>query len=180
MIRPNLVLYHCNDSFRCHNFVHSKKYMIVSEEDGIWLGTGMYFWDNMANARFWMRKKRKDDPHRDYSIISANVFMDKLLDLTDNDICNKIEKMWEKYLEVNGINDEKNSALGYKLNVLFKSIEMLRENYYVIKIYGKYNKTPKNKLWSYSIEDNNVEPIGTVKCIYNVRNEEAIGDKRFV
>ncbi len=65
------------------------------------------------------------------------------------------------------------------MNVLFRSIEILRENYYVIKIFGKYNKTPKNKLWSYNIEDNNVEPIGTVKCIYSVRNEEAIGGREF-
>lgn len=154
--------------------------MIVSEEDGAWLGTGMYFWDNMANAKFWMRKKKKDNPYRDYSIIVANVFMDRLLDLTDNDICNKIGEMWEKYKEVNGINDEKSGELGYKLNVLFKSIEILQINYYVIKVFGKYNKTPKNKLWSYNIKDNNVEPIGTVKCIYSVRNEEAIGDREFI
>lgn len=179
MIRPNLVLYHCNDSYRCYNFVHSKGRMIVSEEDGKWLGTGMYFWDNKGNAKYWMRKKKRDNPTKNYSIVAANVFMDKLLDLTDNDICDKIGEMWEKYQEVNWIEDENDCELGYKLNVLFRSIEKLRENYYVIKVFGKYNKTPKNKLWSYNIKENSVEPIGTVKCIYSVRNEEAIGDREF-
>ena len=153
--------------------------MIVSEEDGMWLGTGMYFWDNMANAEFWMTKKEKDNPYRDYGIIVANVFMDRLLDLTDNEICNKIGEIWEKYAAKNGIEDEGDLELGYKLNVLFRAIKLLQENYYVIKVFGKYNKTPKNKLWSYNIKDNRAEPIGSVKCIYNVRNEEAIGEREF-
>ena len=59
MIRQNLILYHCNDFFRCHRFVHTEDYMIVSKEDGNWLGTGMYFFFILANAEYWMRKKKK-------------------------------------------------------------------------------------------------------------------------
>lgn len=180
MIRPNSLLYHCNDSFRCYNFVQSKEHMIISEEDGKWLGTGMYFWDNLANADFWMKKKRKENSNCSYSIVIANIFMDKLLDLTDNDICNKIGRVWEKYQIVNGLTDMNDNELGLKLNLLFKSIKMFGENYHVIKIYGKYNKTPKNKLWSYNIRVDNVEPISTVKCIYNVKNEEAIGERQII
>ena len=50
-IESNLVLYHCNDEKRCSRFVNSDKYMIVSHEDGSWLGQGMYFWDNLGNAK---------------------------------------------------------------------------------------------------------------------------------
>lgn len=180
MIRPNSVLYHCNDSFRCHYFVQSKECMIISEEDGKWLGTGMYFWDNLANAKFWMKKKRKENIYRSYSIVMATIFMDKLLDLTDNDICNKIGETWEKYQKVNGLTDVKDNELGLKLNLLFKSIKIFQENFYVIKIYGRYNKTPKNKLWSYNVKGDKAEPISTVKCIYNVKNEEAIGERKTV
>lgn len=106
--------------------------------------------------------------------------MDKLLDLTDNDICNKIGETWEKYQKGNGLTDVKDNELGLKLNLLFKSIKIFQENFYVIKIYGRYNKTPKNKLWSYNVKGDKAEPISTVKCIYNVKNEEAIGERKTV
>lgn len=180
MIRPNLELYHCNDSNRCYKFVYTKHNMIVSEEDGKWLGTGMYFWDNLANARFWMKKKERDCPSEVYRIVMANVYMDRLLDLTDQDICNKIGEIWEKYQKINYLDDKKKCGLGCKLNILFGSIPHLQEKYHVIKVNGKYNRTPENSLWSYNIKNDFAEPIGSVKCIYSVRNEEAIAEKKFV
>ena len=48
MLRPNSILYHCNDSTRCQKFLQDHTYVIESQEDGIWLGSGMYFWDNIV------------------------------------------------------------------------------------------------------------------------------------
>lgn len=59
IVRPNSILYHCNDKTRCQKFLDNKKFMIESKEDGIWLGNGMYFWDNLSNAKFWYRKNNK-------------------------------------------------------------------------------------------------------------------------
>ncbi len=177
MIRQNLILYHCNDFFRCHRFVHTEDYMIVSKEDGNWLGTGMYFWDNLANAEYWMRKKNRKEPYKNYSIVAAEIYLDQLLDLTDINVCNKIGRLWEEYQKKNVINDAKEYGLGYKLNILFQSIPFFRDNFYVAKVYGKYNNTPKNKLWTYNVRGNRAEPTASVKCIYCVRNQAAIGEK---
>ena len=49
--------------------------------------------------------------------------------------------------------------------------------YHVIKILGKYNYSPPNKLFEYNIRNNNTEPITSVKCIYNVKNVSAIADR---
>lgn len=54
-----LILYHCNKQEECLKFLNKQDYLISSQEDGIWLGKGMYFWDNISNARFWKREKLK-------------------------------------------------------------------------------------------------------------------------
>lgn len=177
MLKPISILYHCNDSKRCHKFVNDNTYMIVSTEDGIWLGTGMYFWDNQSNAKFWYKKKCKENPKEEYSIVQASVYMDHLLDLTDLDVCKSIEKLWCKYKEKAHISDSQDQPLGYKLNCLYKYFSGFADIFWVIKVFGKYNYTPKNDLFSYDLRSNKAEPITTVKCIYNVRNINAIEER---
>lgn len=60
-IRENIKVYHCNDKQRCEKFLKEDNYLIWSEEDGIWLGSGMYFWDNLSNAKYW--KGEKNEKH---------------------------------------------------------------------------------------------------------------------
>lgn len=179
LAKPNAILYHCNDLYRCNNFVNYKGFMIVSKEEGKWLGNGMYFWDNISNAMFWKEKKLRDNPYVSHSIIIANVFLDKLLDLTDLDVCTKMGVLWNTYVEKTGIDKLENHELGFKLNILFKTFDIVNERYNVIKVYGKYNHTPDNKFWTYDLTRNYVEPISSVKCIYNVKSEDAIGEKEF-
>ena len=99
IVRPNSILYHCNDKTRCQKFLDNKKFMIESKEDGIWLGNGMYFWDNLSNAKFWYRKKQQK--HDELLIVQSNVYTDFLLDLTDLDVCNKMEQLWNKVYKEN-------------------------------------------------------------------------------
>lgn len=101
IVRPNSILYHCNDKTRCQKFLDNKKFMIESKEDGIWLGNGMYFWDNLSNAKFWYRKKQQK--HDELLIVQSNVYTDFLLDLTDLDVCNKMEQLWNKVYKENEI-----------------------------------------------------------------------------
>lgn len=37
----DMTLFHCNDEKRCLIFFSSDSYMIISQEDGKWLGSGM-------------------------------------------------------------------------------------------------------------------------------------------
>lgn len=65
----------------------------------------------------------------------------------------------------------------YILNIFFRAISFLQDNFHVTKVYGKYNRTPKNKLWTYNVKGDRAEPTASVKCIYCVRNKAAIGEK---
>lgn len=141
IVRPNSILYHCNDKTRCQKFLDNKKFMIESKEDGIWLGNGMYFWDNLSNAKFWYRKKQQK--HDELLIVQSNVYTDFLLDLTDLDVCNKMEQLWNKVYKENEIKIPKDKiTLGVKLNYLYDYYNMFKDVYQVIKVIGKYKKTP--------------------------------------
>lgn len=80
-IRPNVILYHSNDYERCNYFI-TKKELIYTKEDGIWLGEGMYFWDNENNANYWKSQKenwnKKNKDNKPIKIIMTGVYIDKV------------------------------------------------------------------------------------------------------
>ena len=179
IVRPNSILYHCNDKTRCQKFLDNKKFMIESKEDGIWLGNGMYFWDNLSNAKFWYRKKQQK--HDELLIVQSNVYTDFLLDLTDLDVCNKMEQLWNKVYKENEIKIPKDKiTLGVKLNYLYDYYDMFRDVYQVIKVIGKYKKTPQNSFYKYDLDSRRAEPTTAIKCIYNVKNVDAIATREKV
>lgn len=178
-VRPNSILYHCNDKTRCQKFLDNKKFMIESKEDGIWMGNGMYFWDNLSNAKFWYRKKQQK--HDDLLIVQSNVYTDFLLDLTDLDVCNKMEQLWNKVYKENEIKIPKDKiTLGAKLNYLYDYYDMFKDVYQVIKVIGKYKKTPQNNFYKYDLDSRRAEPTTAIKCIYNVKNVDAIATREKV
>lgn len=179
IVRPNSILYHCNDKTRCQKFLDNKKLMIESKEDGIWLGNGMYFWDNLSNAKFWYRKKQQK--HDELLIVQSNVYTDFLLDLTDLDVCNKMEQLWNKVYKENEIKIPKDKiTLGVKLNYLYDYYDMFKDVYQVIKVIGKYKKTPQNSFYKYDLDSRRAEPTTAIKCIYNVKNVDAIATREKV
>lgn len=179
IVRPNSILYHCNDKIRCQKFLDNKKFMIESKEDGIWLGNGMYFWDNLSNAKFWYRKKQQK--HDELLIVQSNVYTDFLLDLTDLDVCNKMEQLWNKVYKENEIKIPKDKiTLGVKLNYLYDYYDMFKDVYQVIKVIGKYKKTPQNSFYKYDLDSRRAEPTTAIKCIYNVKNVDAIATREKV
>lgn len=179
IVRPNSILYHCNDKTRCQKFLDNKKFMIESKEDGIWLGNGMYFWDNLSNAKFWYRKKQQK--HDELLIVQSNVYTDFLLDLTDLDVCNKMEQLWNKVYKENEIKIPKDKiTLGIKLNYLYDYYDMFKDVYQVIKVIGKYKKTPQNSFYKYDLDSRRAEPTTAIKCIYNVKNVDAIATREKV
>lgn len=179
IVRPNSILYHCNDKTRCQKFLDNKKFMIESKEDGIWLGNGMYFWDNLSNAKFWYRKKQQK--HDELLIVQSNVYTDFLLDLTDLDVCNKMEQLWNKVYKENEIKIPKDKiTLGVKLNYSYDYYDMFKDVYQVIKVIGKYKKTPQNSFYKYDLDSRRAEPTTAIKCIYNVKNVDAIATREKV
>ncbi len=172
----NIVLYHCNDEKRCQRFLKSDTYMIISPEDGDWLGQGMYFWDNLGNAKYWEYNKQRKAPDVKHLIIKARVSLENVLDLTDIEVCKSLDNLWNSLqAKYKGKpNYDPKPRLGKKLNILYKSFPDFIENYKVIKVLGKYINTPPNGFIEYSPKEERIEPILSAKVIYNVKRKEAI------
>lgn len=181
-LRANIIGYHVNDEERCKKFISDEDYLIYSK-DTMWLGFGMYFWDNNANADYWISQtKRKKPKTKKIAKVMCNIYIDSLLDLTDNDTLNTFEELWQEYCKKEKC--EVSEKLGIKLDRIFDFFEVIDNTFKVVKVYGKYEKTPTRKF----IDSNylgkrigtNDFPTHKVKCIYSVRDMNYIINRRLV
>ena len=176
MCRANIVGYHCNDKIRCDDFVENKT-MIIDNRDIYWLGKGMYFWDNKANARYWHKQKIGRNENIAYKIVEANIDIENILDLTDEEICNRVGDLLSFYT-----NRKSNGKryLGELLDMLFER-KGFDHCYGVIKVYGKYkNMSPmSNKLFSFIESGAAASPTFNIRCVYNVKKKENILAHRY-
>ena len=123
----------------------------------------------------------KQQKHDELLIVQSNVYTDFLLDLTDLDVCNKMEQLWNKVYKENEIKIPKDKiTLGAKLNYLYDYYDMFKDVYQVIKVIGKYKKTPQNSFYKYDLDSRRAEPTTAIKCIYNVKNVDAIATREKV
>ena len=173
------ILYHSNKKEECEKFISQEDYLIKSKnsKDDIWLGKGMYFWDNMGNANWWNKKQCYKNPDIEYVIAVVNARLDELLDLTDFDIYMKLEELWKTICEK--MKKDPYIPLGNKLNFLFDS-QGLEAIYAVIKVYGKYNATPSAGVFKFDYQTMKAEPTIGVKCIYSIRDERCITEKELI
>lgn len=107
--------YHANDRYRCNKFITEHDFLIISKDDAEFLGTGMYFWEHQSRAEWWLAEKGKE------SIVSAEINLETVLDLTDEEKLSYIEKATnfvQKAIERKGI---KQNELGKRLNFLFEA-----------------------------------------------------------
>ena len=102
-------LYHSNKKYKCKKFISQSDYLIVSEndKDDIWLGKGMYFWDNKGNVKWWNNKQMKKHPKGSFAIMVANVNLEHLLDLTDIEIYKKLEEVWNAVCKIANLDSDR-------------------------------------------------------------------------
>lgn len=70
--------------------------------------------------------------------------------------------------------------LHWGLNYLYDYYDMFKDVYQVIKVIGKYKKTPQNSFYKYDLDSRRAEPTTAIKCIYNVKNVDAIATREKV
>lgn len=178
-MESKIILYHSNEEEKCKEFVAKEGSLILSEnsKDDIWLGVGMYFWDNIGNANWWKQKQCNRHPLAKYCIAIANVNLNNMLDLTDYEVYMKLEELWKKVCVKCEL--DSNIQLGNKLNFLFDSFNF-GNKYDLIKVYGKYNSTPNKGFFKFDYSTMKSEPTIGVKCIYSVRNAKCIFEKDII
>lgn len=181
-IVPQIYGYHCNDKERVNDFISGKLDSIESEDDGIWLGNGMYFWDNLSNAEYWKsekeRKKKGGIQDGDFLIVQSMIRISKLLDLTDEQSCESMEKLIEIMCEKGFKLNLDSATLGQKINFLFET-PLFDDIYEVIKVHGEYPRKKISKFINYQ-QNNNTQPTHKIKTIYKVYNNNSILSKSLI
>lgn len=176
-MRCNIIGYHTNDEKRVSEFIANRT-DVINSEDTCWLGYGMYFWDNKSNTEYWLKEKIRKEKGQKYSILKANLCIDKILDLTDLNTLNEMENLWNSFCEKSG--HKKNCTLGKKIDLLFKFYDNLPRNYSIIKVFGRYVHTPRNNFIRMRRHSIVCEPIYDIKVIYCVKDKSIISNQEHI
>ncbi|WP_335932325.1 hypothetical protein [Fusobacterium polymorphum] len=177
MCKSNVEVYHTNDRLKIENFLETSE--LIISKDTNWLGSGMYFWDNLSNAKYWKNEKLRKRETTDIKIIKGTIFLEKMLDLTDEETVRYIDDIWSyisKFSEIKKIKIEK-AELGRKLDVIFDFYKNISDeetknfDYNVIKCLGSYRKNLMGSLDLFS--ESNLTLSN--KIIYSVKENICIG-----
>lgn len=185
-ILPNIIGYHTNDKERCEIFLEKEEYIIEAEDED-WLGTGMYFWDNLSNAKFWVKNKQKKI--NEVMVTEATIILDENLDLSDEEIIAKFEELWRQICfkekeEIANINrklypQKKRNVeeiTGKKIDFIFNYFNM-GVKYKSIKAIGYYPNR-REKDFYYKIDLKSGHLTGLAKNIYCVKDYKKIVNRK--
>ena len=119
-------------------------------------------------------KKRKEKNIQYIGQVQANIFIDKLLDLTDENVLDTFEKLWEQYCNREKIN--KNQPIGIKLDMMFDFFKIIDDGFKVIRVFGKYENLLERNFLIYQTKKANssVKLTNKIKMVYCVRSCEYV------
>lgn len=193
----SIPLFHVGKADQNKNFVAGNK-IPESKAKSNWAGKGVYFWDNLGNANYWLKTNDSSDK---LSIVKACLKMndDCLLDLTDTDVVSEFKK-WFLILRMEHIIDKNDSYtyIGDIVNVIINVIIRIQQKefdddpllqcfkdmkIYAIKIIGYYPKTIDRFLFNDDEEDlntNKKRPTLKSKVVYNIKNQNLLKQRTIV
>ncbi|MFC6169366.1 hypothetical protein [Loigolactobacillus jiayinensis] len=169
-------IYHADFAENNSNFIDNNV-LLSSREDGNWCGRGMYFWDNLSNARYWQNKKKKHS-NRDVTISQASLrcYGTEILDLTDDDSAKALYRAAVHYKSKIGF-DVDLCKLGAVINFVHQAlIDDQQKAFSVVKLAGVYGRNKEENLiesYERAYDKGRKSPHATsrLKIIYSVRHE---------
>ncbi|MGJ5911528.1 hypothetical protein ACSBQ8_04845 [Staphylococcus equorum] len=178
-LKEQIIGYHCNEQDKIDKFRNREMSLLISYEDDIWLGNGMYFWENKSNLDYWKRNRENRYPDTNFSTVEAMLSLEFLLDLSDKEhrnFCKKVLKDLINRGKGNGIDESiLNKDLGEIINVLFSNTDILTKHFDVLRTHGLYNWEEDKFLVGNDNKYKNINsPTSNVKTIYCVKNEKAV------
>lgn len=139
-----MIGFHANYSNLCEKFLKDETYIINSEGDTDYLGSGMYFWEHQSNALWWNSTKKANS---NSMIVSAELSLENVLDLTDDDVCKLLERMFTcinksvvRTIEKKRGKKTSDGAMGIVLDSLFEAFKPQMSKYNIIKATKFYDK----------------------------------------
>lgn len=170
---PNILGFHTNTTEKAKEFVEESKMIFYSDKQ--YLGYGMYFWDNLGNAKYWANKKLRESGGtiKEVQICTANILLDDpILDLTDVRIIATLRELWLAYCKKQGEKRVK-QYLGTIIDILREFFPEMMEMK-VAKCHGDYSHYTKNKflvdLGDKAYIDNRPRTIYSVICETKVKD----------
>lgn len=166
-----IIGYHANYYTKCDSFLEGK---FELSEDTQWLGTGMYFWDNLSNAKFWKKQKiRKNPCHyaEEYKIVIAKISCKDSFDFTNQEERDSFCFLWN--IAKQKLSTEKILTMGFGqiLDYVFFSFNFFDCS--VVKSHADYSRNEENfDLFGKS------DLSSTIKTIYSVRKDSAISCRK--
>lgn len=178
--RISIPVYHVGEKKQNCDFCEGKDITESTKAEN-WAGFGLYFWDSLKNAEYWINSKKDED--REYTIVKANfeIEEEKLLDLTnaasfeDFEYTVNLIKIFD-----NNIADDPDH-FGILINAVFYFLQeahlikdyrvkgyFLSKIFYAVKIIGYYPKAEEVDRFS---EKGKSHPTVKSKIIYNIRKQ---------
>lgn len=136
--------FHANYTEECERFLSEESYIIDSKTDTEYLGRGMYFWEHRSKAEWWAKTHKTKSAS---IIVSAELSLENVLDLTDDDICNMLQKMYS-YIDKSIVTKiarkrnraDSNKAMGIVLDSIFEAFKQQMMQYNIVKAVKIYDK----------------------------------------
>lgn len=183
MCEYKIPLYHANDEKRVSEFVRTGK-LITSRDTGEWAGTGMYFWDNISNAEYWLnQKKNKSHGIDNFLKCRANLSFEEmeLLDLSDRGKLQELERGFEliskKMNKSIGVS-RSSSSIGMSEKIDF-IVDNLLTHIKIIKVIATYRSKPDNQAIFYK-EKGYPAVDESAKVIYVVRESARLSGRKIL
>ncbi|WP_282804004.1 hypothetical protein [Secundilactobacillus kimchicus] len=149
-----------------------------SREDGVWAGQGLYFWDNLSNAKYWLQNRTNKHPEIKYGLTMAELEVNhnQILDLTDDDESKKLKIIAQKYAHLDDMNlnlNENGTVINYVYDRLKHDGKAV---FLVVKIHGSYPKKHSNGIIGMNEVKYVKSPHATakVRTIYAVREPQVL------
>ncbi|MDD3904282.1 MAG: hypothetical protein PHO09_11445 [Sphaerochaeta sp.] len=163
--KPIAIGFHANSKEKCNKMLEG---IFCASDDTHWLGKGLYFWDNISNAEYWANEKiRKNEisSRKHLAIIKAYIDCEMVLDLTDFEILNTMERVWESIYFLDRTVDRR-LKLGQRIDYIIERFPDMECP--VVKGIGQYRNSDNHKFFE------GTRLVSDVKIIYSVRDGKAI------
>jgi hypothetical protein len=166
-----IIGFHANHYIKCDRFLEG---LFDQAEDTQWLGKGMYFWDNLSNAKFWKKQKIRKGPCRHpeaYKIVKAKISCKDIFDFTNDDertTFGNLLTFATLGLSIKEKSKIERMGFGQKIDYVFSYYSDL-ESCSVVKVHADYSENENNfELFGKS------NLVSTIKTIYSVRKDSVI------
>lgn len=173
-------LYHVDSEENNRKFIRNGS-LPATIEDGDWAGNGLYFWDNIGNAKYWIKKDKDNNANVKLTILKVllSASENKVLDLTEPETVKNFEHMVTKLSEsfrrkFTWDSNQRGSIINAFYDLL---VEITHGDVFqVVKLIGYYPSAPNSDFFSKGDESSNLTPHVTIKSktIYSIRDQELI------